>query len=143
MHEQRHVGFEIRTLSNLIKRKVDNLISNQYTVNVTGIHGWIMGYIYRSDDKDIFQKDIEEEFSIRRSTVTTILQLMEKNDLIIRKSVDYDARLKKIELTEKAINIHENVQKNLSEVEKQLTKGLSEEELNSFFSTLEKIKANL
>lgn len=143
MHEQRHVGFEIRTLSNLIKRKVDNLVSNKYTVNVTGIHGWVIGYIYRNSDKDIFQKDIEEEFSIRRSTVTTILQLMEKNDLIIRKSVAYDARLKKIELTEKAINIHKKFEKDIIKVEKQLIKGLSEEELNNFFSTLEKIKANL
>lgn len=143
MCDQKHVGFEIKTLSNLIKRKVDNLVSNKYTINVTGIHGWIMGYMYKNIDKDIFQKDIEEEFSIRRSTVTTILQLMEKNDLIIRKSVDYDARLKKIELTEKAINIHKEVGENISQVESQLIKGLSEEELNNFFSTLEKIKVNL
>lgn len=143
MHDQRHVGFEIRSLSILMKRKIDNLVSKKHTDNVTGIHGWVMGYIYKNSNRDIFQKDIEEEFSIRRSTATTILQLMEKNNLIIRKSVDYDARLKKIELTEKAINVHEEIEKDINEFESQLVKGLSKEELNNFLSTLEKIKANL
>lgn len=143
MHDQRHVGFEIRILSNLIKRKVDNLIANKYIGNVTGIHVWIIDYIYKNIDKDIFQKDIEEQFSIRRSTATTVLQLMEKNNLITRTSMDYDARLKKIVLTEKAISISKNISKYLSEFEEQLIEGLSKEELDNFFIVLEKLKANL
>lgn len=143
MQDEKHVGFEIRTLSNLIKRKVDNVIANKYTENFTGIHGWVIGYIYRNDGKEIFQKDIEEEFSIRRSTATTILQLMERKDLIIRKSVDYDARLKKIELTEKARKLHEMIKLDIAEIEKQVIKDLSEEEINTFFSIVKKIKSNL
>lgn len=143
MHYHKHVGFEIRTASNLIKRRVDNLIANKDIGNVTGIHVWIIDYIYKNIDKDIFQKDIEEQFSIRRSTATTVLQLMEKNNLITRTSVDYDARLKKIMLTEKAISISKNIRKYLSEFEEQLIEGLSKEELDNFFSVLEKLKANL
>lgn len=33
---------------------------------------------------DIYQKDIEEEFQIRKSTATGILQLMEKKGFIYR-----------------------------------------------------------
>lgn len=143
MDNQKHVGFEIRALSNLLKRRVDNVISKKYTQNVTGIHGWIIDYIYRYNHKEIFQRDIEEEFSIRRSTATTILQLMEKNDLIVRKSVEYDARLKKLELTDKAVNLHKKICEDLKEIETQVVKGLSDEEIKTFFEVVEKIKVNL
>lgn len=143
MDNQKHVGFEIRAVSNLLKRKIDNVISKKYTQNVTGIHGWIIHYIYKYNHKEIFQRDIEEEFSIRRSTATTILQLMEKNDLIVRKPVEYDARLKKLELTERAANIHEMIGHDINEIEKQVVKGLSDEEVKTFFEIIEKIKANL
>ena len=63
------------------------------------MQGWIIGYLYQNRDKEVFQRDIQEQFSIRRSTVTGILQLMEKNGLITRSSVERDARLKKLELT--------------------------------------------
>ena len=61
---------------------------------LTAMHGWILGYLCRNEDKDIFQKDIEAEFKICRSTVTNILKLMEKKGYIRRESVPYDARLK-------------------------------------------------
>lgn len=143
MKNEKQVVFAIRTLSNLLKRKVDNMISKKYTENLTGIHGWVIGYIYVNKDKEIFQRDIEEEFSIRRSTATTILQLMEKNNLIVRKPVNYDARLKKLELTDKAINIHEMISEDIKKVEKQAVKGLSDEEISTFLEIVEKIKANL
>lgn len=143
MQGEKHVGFEIRTLSNLIKRKVDNFVSKKYIENITGIHGWVIGYIYKNMDRDIFQKDIEEEFSVRRSTATTILQLMEKNELILRQPVSYDARLKKLVLTEKAIQHHLKFREDINTLEKVLVKGIPEEELEAFFNTMEKIKANL
>lgn len=143
MCNNKHLGFQIRIISNLIKRDIDNLITDKFNVNITRIHGWIIDYINRNKDKDIFQKDIEEEFSIRRSTATIILKSMEKNNLITRNSVNYDARLRKIELTEKAININKNFRNIIDEFEEKLIQGLSKEELDTFFDILEKIKMNL
>lgn len=48
---------------------------------VTLMHGWIMGYLYHNQGKAVYQKTIESDFNIRRSTVTTILQLMEKKGI--------------------------------------------------------------
>ena len=72
----------------------------------TGCHSFALRFFAENADRDIFQKDFEEEFSIRRSTATKILQLMEKNGLIERQKVESDARLKKIVLTNKALDIH-------------------------------------
>ena len=143
MCKNRHVGFQIRIISNLIRREIDNLITDKFNANITRIQGWIIDYINRNNDRDIFQKDIEEEFSIRRSTATIILKSMEKNNLITRNSVNYDARLRKIELTEKAININKNFRNIIDEFEKKLIQGLSKEEVDTFFNILEKIKNNL
>ena len=72
---------------------------------------WVIGYLSEHEGKDVFQRDLEEEFSVRRSTATGILQLMEKNELITREPVSHDARLKKLVLTPKAIEIQKRLLK--------------------------------
>ena len=63
--------------------------------------------------RDLYQKDVEEEFKIRRSTTTGILQLMEKNGFIYRESVAKDARLKRIIPTKKAEALREQILENI------------------------------
>lgn len=138
------IGFEVKALANLIKRRVENSNSLKDADKLTGMHGWVIRYLYENSKKrDIFQRDLETEFTIRRSTATEILQLMEKNGLIVREPVDYDARLKKLVLTPRAIAIHKNISKEIMGIEEQLSKGLTEEERSSFLSTLKKIKKNI
>ena len=72
-----------------------------------------------------------------------MLKLMEAKGLIERVSVPKDARLKKIVLTGKAIKIHKQIEKNIMDFEKQLSRGLSEEEMETFFRILDKIKNNM
>lgn len=142
MLKGKHLGFEIRTLNNLVKRYFEQQKPEEFD-NSTGVHGWAIRYFYENRNKDIFQRDFEARFSIRRSTATNMLQLMEKNGIIRRESVSYDARLKKIVLTDKAVEIHKKATKNIEKIEKTLKKGITEEELVSFYSVMEKIKANL
>jgi DNA-binding MarR family transcriptional regulator len=136
------IGYEIKTLSNLIRRRIDS--ASIFSEEVTGMQGWIIGYLYHNQQKrDVFQKDIEAEFLIRRSTATGILQLMEKNDMIIRMPVEYDARLKKIVLTRKAIAVHEAIVRELEHLEEQLAQGLTKEEIEAFFTIIRKMKKNV
>ena len=91
----------------------------------------------------MFQRDIQEQFSIRRSTVTGILQLMEKNGLVTRSSVEQDARLKKLELTQKGIELHERVERSIRQVEDRISNCLTPEEKEEFIRLCEKIRENL
>ena len=68
---------------------------------------------------------------------------MEKKGYIIREGVSYDARLKKLTLTEKSWDFVSKTMEKVDENEEKLRNGLSVEELDSFFRTLEKIKQNL
>ena len=109
MRERNDIGFKVRMLSNLIRRDVEKSRSAIGINLPKGINGWAISYFYENREKDIFQKDFETEFSIRRSTASNILKTMEQNGFLERISVPYDARLKKIVLTEQAIKIHKTV----------------------------------
>ena len=140
---KRKLGFEIGRTSRLIKRVLDNNSQKEYIDKVTGTHGFALGFLHRNKDRDIFQKDFEKEFDIRRSTASHILSLMEENGMITRESVPYDARLKKIVLTEKALNIQTEVMCVFDNLEKEFEKDISEEELQIFYSVLDKINSNI
>lgn len=134
------IGFQIHGLSHMI-----HWITRQYEGEDgqragVGVYGWLIGFIYDNRDKDIYQRDLQQQFSVRRSTMTGILQTMEKEGMIIRRPVEWDARLKKIELTEKAIQLQEGFQKNIAEIEARLSSGLTPEEKQTFIALCEKIR---
>ena len=141
MKDTRHIGKEMDIISHKIRRKIDNEIS-QY--GITNVQGKIIGCLYfKSDKKDIFQKDIEHDLKIRSSSVTSVLKLMEKNGYIKRVSVDYDARLKKIILTEKGDMIRKGVYRSIVSVEDKVQSYLTDEELQFLFAILDKLNRNL
>ncbi|HJB98679.1 MAG TPA: MarR family transcriptional regulator [Candidatus Acutalibacter pullicola] len=143
MEYREDIGFQIRTLSHLVKRTVDQVAFAEQDDHPTGVQGWILGYLYENQGREIFQRDIQEHFSIRRSTVTGILQLMERNGLITRSSVERDARLKKLELTPRGVELHERVERSIRQVEDRLSQCLTPEEKATFLTICEKIRAHL
>ena len=143
MEYREDIGFQIRTLSHLVKRVVDQTAFSGEELHPTGVQGWIIGYLYNHRHQGVFQRDIQEQFSIRRSTVTGILQLMEKNGLVTRSSVEQDARLKKLELTQKGIELHERVERSIRQVEDRISNCLTPEEKEEFIRLCEKIRENL
>ena len=142
MKEKRALGLELRKLNILLKRFIDSNRPSELD-EYTAVHAWALRFFYENRSRDVFQRDFEEAFSIRRSTATKILQLMEKNEFIVRESVPYDARLKKIVLTEKAVRLYKIILADIDKNEKLFVRGISDEELEAFFATLDKIKANL
>ena len=101
----------VSKLSNKLRRKLDTLSSRE---EFSGSQGRTLHFLLAQTD-DIFQKDIEEEYSIRPSTATELLKQMEKNGLIVREPVAYDT----------------------------LVKGISEADLQVFFKVIEKMMDNL
>ncbi len=129
----------VSKLSNKLRRKLDLLFSKE---DFSGSQGRTL-YFLLSQSGDIYQKDIEEEYSLRPSTATELLKQMEKNGLIRRQSVPQDNRLKKIVLTEKALSHRQQVFSELTALEETLVKGISQEDLKVFFRVTEKMMDNL
>ena len=138
------LGFALKTLDNLFFRNMFAYETRQKGVDeVTVMHGWILGFLYENDGRDIFQKDIEAEFSIVKSTVTSIVKLMEKKGYICRESVEEDGRLKKLVLTEKGRRTHEQHIGYLDILEERCKRGITPEEIEMVLAVVGKLKQNL
>jgi DNA-binding MarR family transcriptional regulator len=68
---------------------------------------------------------------------------MEKGGLIERRPVEYDARLKKLVLTDKANRSYENVMRIIHSIDKLAESGLTESEIETFMNVLHKMQKNL
>ncbi len=142
MEREETIGFRARTLSVAIKRAVEASRARS-GFSCTGTHGWIIGYLYDNRHRDVFQRDIEKQFSVRRPTMTEILKLMEKNGLLVRERDESDARLKKIRLTPLALSIHEQHEAHIESFEEFLRDGITEQEMKAFFSVMDKLNSNI
>ncbi len=141
---ERHLGFEIRRLSNLFKRNIDRAAAQVLPGESTGIQVWMLGYIAReSETNDVFQRDIEKRFNVRRASATGMLQLMEKNGMITRESVPYDARLKKIVLTERGGAAAAEMKNMLDRFERELREDVGDEDLAVFYRVVDKIRSKM
>lgn len=121
--DKRHIGYAVNSLSRRISRVMDSIPAIKENKNLTGIQIWVLNFLFRSAEKDVYQWDVEREFNIRRSTATELLKAMEGGGLIRREPVDFDARLKKIVLTEYAEDIRKQLQAQIKRTEAQMTEG--------------------
>ena len=137
------LGFRIRSVWQQVKRLMNRHLTENDGYGLTGMQFAIVSYIAKeSAERDVFQKDLEQKFDIRKSTVTGILNTMERDGLLLRETVPYDARLRKMILTDKALQAKQNTEQVIDSVESQLSKGLTEEEITTFLNILEKISKN-
>ena len=138
---ERDCGAWINMLSHKIKMRMNAALSD---LGITGVQSRIMHFILvHCQDGPVFQKDVEDAFSLRRSTTTAILQLMEKNGIIIRESVPYDARLKSLVPTDKAARRDEQVRTRILEIDAMLTRDLSPGQQQLFMEIAAQMARNL
>lgn len=145
MEQDKRIGIQIRNTNNMIRRFITNQPTNKVMDKLTGTNTWLIAYIAEQTDKgkDVFQKDIEETFGITRSCVSKVISLMEQKGFIERMEVDYDARLKKLVLTEEAAKYAVLMKNDALEMEKRLVMGFSEDEKRQLSEFLQRIMENL
>lgn len=103
----------------------------------------IIQYILENEEKEVYQRDLEEVLNLRRATVSGVLQTMEKNHLIERITDSNDLRSKKIILNQTTKDLFKKKEKQMEEIEKILIVGITEKELETFSNVLEKMKENI
>ena len=132
-----NLGGLIHKVAHKMKREIDH--ANQ-KLGVSGVQGRIIGYVRcESKNRDVFQKDIEDHFELRGSSVTSTLQNLEKMGFIVRESIPMDQRLKRIVLTKKALDIHNQITKNIEQVEKEAFSSINKEEEQLLSDLLKRI----
>lgn len=138
----RRVGAEVKMISNMIHRRI---IAGQCGEEdqLTASNGWILGYLAHNEDREVYQRELEEKFNVRRATISKTLSLMEQKGLIERVAVPKDARLKRILLTDKGRRHNCDMIAEFDRIEEEITEGIPPEKLDTFFEVCGLIKNKL
>lgn len=134
-------GAYMRRITNYMHLMMDTALEYK---NVTHQQGKILCYINdKSMVRDVFQNELEEVFQIRRSSITSLLNNLEKKELILREECWEDRRIKKLILTPSAKNNIAEIKQVLSSIENKLVEGMSAEEKALFANLLHRGLKNL
>lgn len=142
--EQRQIGRELHRLDNVIHRYLSqHCPACKNKEEITGTNMRIIRFLRANEHVDVYQKDVEKEFGITRSTASRVLVLMEEKGLVKRLSVEHDARLKKLVLTEKSEKMGDMMQQIGEKTDVQLLRGFSDEEKDVLYSFIDRMVENL
>lgn len=134
-------GIIINKISHRLRRRSQAV---QESIGISEAQGRILNYILAEGSRrNVYQKDIEEEFDLRPPTASSILRSLEKQEMISRVPDETDGRLKKLIFTEKADKIRLALEEEIVETERRLLDGITDEEQKMFLRLAEKMFHNL
>ena len=139
-----HFGALLNQTSRLIRRALDARINAEVSSELSGVRGMVLGDIVRAErqGRDVYQRDIEQWFNIRRSSVTAMLQGMEQDGFITRSAVAKDARLKRLIPTEKGRACHKQIEESIARFEDDLQSGIDPQQAAAARAVLEQTLRN-
>ena len=137
------IGLEIKNLNNMIHRHFTNLKTTEILNKLTGSNGYIIVYLMEHQNELITQKQIEEVLGITRSTASIVLSHMEENQLITRKILEQDSRIKSIHIMPKGMELYETMTREKIEFEAKLLQGFTSFELDQFVEYIRRMKKNI
>ncbi|MBI0107048.1 MarR family winged helix-turn-helix transcriptional regulator [Bombilactobacillus mellis] len=131
----------IKIVSNQLSRKMNKFAKK---FGLTGVQIQIIDYLnHLPQNQFVYQKDVEHEFNIRRSTATSVLQKMEENQLIMRNVSPSDSRIKIISALPKAEELQPQISQFLAETNTDLLNSISTFQRRGFLKALNKISNEL
>lgn len=137
---EKRAGKTLICLRNEMARAMEVLIGEE---DLSRAQGSVLHFIFLLGKKqNVYQKDIEQEFNIRRATASELLQKLENASYIIRLNDPDDKRLKRIEITKKG-EMHVNkIQERIQKMETILCDQIQKEDLDVFFQVITQMYKN-
>ncbi len=137
------VGFAVHELSKRLKTFLQNLNEEEGADPAAVSHGWLIGYLDDNRDKVIYQRDLEDQLHLAKSSIATILQTLEQAGYIRRETPPHDARQKQVILTPEGREFDQRMRRRIMTSEKQLRKDIPAEDIEVFLRVLRQMTANL
>lgn len=110
---------------------------------LTCIQGLVLHFIIvESEQRDIFPKDLEEFLEIKGSSVTSLINNLERGGYLRRESLATDGRYKKLVLTKKTREIQEDILRRVYDYMRDMFAGIPEEDLKTFESVIFQMSKN-
>ena len=121
------------------KRFVQN--SHKYGLDISLDQWLVLGPVWKNEG--ISQKNISEYSGKDKTSVTKIIDTLEKKNLVVRVIDQLDHRVKRVVLSNKGRELFLNVMPVMSQTRDELRNGISDNEIESLKIVLNKIYKNL
>lgn len=129
------IEYYLRSIVHAMKQMLDNkLLPYDITNQQARLLGDLDNQLKRGEA--IVQKDLERMMKLRGSSITSLLQGLERKRFISRCTGSEDGRTKLVDITEKGRAVIEEVESSFQEIEQLLVEGMSEEEKATFLHLL-------
>ncbi|HEY4383868.1 MAG TPA: MarR family transcriptional regulator [Ktedonobacteraceae bacterium] len=113
--------------------------------DITPQQARIIGFVCseQRQGKIICQKDIEEAFELKGSSITSLLQGLERKDFIVRRPDPSDERRKVVTVLPKGEGLMSDFETAFHEIDERMVQGLTTEQQQTVAQTLKLIVDNL
>ncbi len=126
----------------VLSRKHRKILREEFQkVNLSEGKPKILDFLTENDGCS--QKEIANLCHIEPATATSVLSLMEKEELIYRVRNEKDKRILNVFLTEKGINVQKKLDEIFNKVDDICFKGFNKEEKDQVINYLNRINENL
>ena len=95
------------------------------------------------NEGEMTQQQLADQMQKDKNSVTKLVDAIERKGFVIRKQNEHDRRANTLVLTEKANQLKPGAKQKGISILDQMLEGISEEELHSFLSTLQKLNDNM
>ncbi len=134
-------GYLVGRIKLLSGRRLNRLFTENGLHEFKGEQGKILYSLWKKDG--ISSSDISEDTGLALNTLTSMLDLMEKNGLLYREQSAEDKRKKLVLLTEKGKSLEKKTKKLNRIMDGIFYKGFSNDEIVCFEKMLRRIVQNL
>lgn len=141
--DRESILFELKEIDLLLARKIMCHTKISKNPPLSPVQARIICYLLNHKDKKVYQRDLEKFLGLRRSTISGVLQTMEKNNIIKKMKVEEDARIKQIVFTSQALCKEKEIRDSLDQMENHLERNISRKDLEIFLKVIHQIKKNL
>lgn len=135
------LSLELYALGNAMWRRLGEHMREAELADVTPMHATIIAYL--EEHGEVYQRDLENEFQVNRSTITKIVQIMERKGYIRRETVPQDGRLKRLVLTELGRGLYARLRWCGESTNQEMMNALAPEEQRMLLASLAKIRKKL
>jgi DNA-binding MarR family transcriptional regulator len=140
MTQKREGGYLISQIHQLSGRIFSKKLK-EYQIDINHAQGKIIFALWKKDQIPI--TDLTKETSLSKSSLTTMLERLEKSGHLIRKQSETDKRTTIVCLTQKSSALRADYQKISSDMTNIFYEGFTNDNISKFESSLKKILKNL
>ena len=134
MTKDKRLFFKFNKVQKVMFKHIENEVKNR--LGITPVQMGVLFYLLGNDGCNL--KDISKELDQNNSAITTLVERMEKNGLLLKKASETDGRAFQVFATEKGRQIGKKGLPLIAEFNKRVAEKVSGEELDAVHSFLDK-----